>query len=205
MHIEMFGNRTHFPLNGWPLVLFLFLFLYFKNGCITWTDCHITHHTSHITHTLWLESAICLRPTDRPFNLAGVSDNRDSNGFARPDLLASSRSFWLASRIWDCLVMSSSAKVCTLVARCSGVSDCSTRLPIRAEMKTTTKNRGWITKKNVFCSCVWLSLKAVSPCREVREKFTDSFAEKCLCFGSFGSLLLQAFEFVCWFFSFFFC
>lgn len=67
----------------------------------------------------WLESAICLRPVARLFNLAGVNDRRDSSGLANPDFVASVRSFWFASRISACLDIKRSASVCTQEALCS--------------------------------------------------------------------------------------
>lgn len=84
-------------------------------------------------HTCKLESAICFKPVDKLFNLAGVSERRDNNGFANPDLVASSKSLAFASRICDCFVINKSAKVFTLAARSSGVKDCRIRLPLRAK------------------------------------------------------------------------
>lgn len=83
---------------------------------------------------LWLESAICFKPTDRFFSLAGVSESLDSNGFASPPFLASSRSLALASSISDCLVTNRSASVFTQEALCSGVNDCSARPPLLAKI-----------------------------------------------------------------------
>lgn len=83
--------------------------------------------------TCKLDSAICRRPVERLFNLDGVNDNRDSNGLAKPDFLASSKSLTFASRICACFEINKSANVFTLAARSSGVNDCNTRLPVRAE------------------------------------------------------------------------
>ena len=86
-------------------------------------------------HTCKLESAICFRPVDRLFSFAGVSERRESNGLLSPDLVPSSKSLAFASRICDCFVISKSARVLTLDARSSGVSDCNVLLPLRATKK----------------------------------------------------------------------
>lgn len=83
-------------------------------------------------HTCKLDSAICFNPVDKLFNLAGVKERRDNNGLAKPDLVPSSKSLAFASRICDCFVIRSSAKLLTAAARSSGVSDCKDLLPDRA-------------------------------------------------------------------------
>lgn len=88
--------------------------------------------TSKYPHTCKLESAICFRPVDKLFSLAGVNERRDNNGFANPVLVPSSKSLAFASRICDCFVINKSAKLFTLIARSSGVRDCRLRLPARA-------------------------------------------------------------------------
>lgn len=86
-------------------------------------------------NTWWLESAICVNPTAKLLSLAGVRDNRDKSGFAKPDFVASAKSSSLASRICVCLVIKRSANLWTLAARSSGVNDCNCRLPVRATIK----------------------------------------------------------------------
>ena len=79
------------------------------------------------------EAAICFNPSLSDLSFDGVRDNLDNKGFARPELRASSRSLPLASRISFCRDSRRSARVLMHPARSSGIRDCSTRPPIRAD------------------------------------------------------------------------
>lgn len=78
---------------------------------------------------------ICDKPADKLFSLAGFKDSLDSNGFAKPLLVASAKSFELASKISVCLLMSRSAMLSMAKALSAGSKPCSTLLPVLATMQ----------------------------------------------------------------------
>lgn len=86
-------------------------------------------------------SAICRRPALKDFNLPEERDNRESNAFARPVLLAASRSFALASRISFCRVSSKSASTLMQLARSSGRRACNVLLATRAVRRSRIEER----------------------------------------------------------------